>query len=73
MHQPLLLGTSRKPPMTTLSFGGAQDSAALLNLLIAAPASRQKYAPGLLTVIMSDTGDEYTETLAYVEQVRQLP
>lgn len=72
MLQPLLLGTSRKPPMTTLSFGGGQDSAALLNLLIADPTFRQKYAPGLLTVVMSDTGDEYTETLTYVEQVKQL-
>ena len=57
--------------LTVLSFGGGQDSTALLELYIQDAAFRKKYAPRDFMVVMSDTGDEYPETYLHVENVRR--
>lgn len=57
--------------LTVLSFGGGQDSTALLELYINDAAFRRKYAPNDFMVVMSDTGDEYPETYEHVARVRE--
>jgi hypothetical protein len=58
-----------REPITVLSFGGGQDSTALLVLLLFDAEFRAKYAPGRLLVVMSDTGDEHSETYEHVARV----
>ena len=48
--------------LTMLSMGGGQDSTAILYKLLYDKMFRQKYAPGDLIVVMSDTGNEHPET-----------
>lgn len=48
--------------LTVFSFGGGQDSFAILYRLVYDPLFRLKYAPGKLLVVMSDTGDEHDGT-----------
>jgi hypothetical protein len=55
-----------------LSYGGGQDSAAILRLLIHRPDLRQRYAPNRLIVVMADTGDEHAATYAHVEDTKAL-
>lgn len=57
--------------LTVLSFGAGQDSTVLADMLINDPAFRAKYAPGRLLVVMSNTGDEFDETYAHVERMKQ--
>jgi len=57
----------KKMLLTVLSFGGGQDSWALLILLIFDKAFREKYAPGRLIVVMSDTGNEHPLTYFFVK------
>jgi 3'-phosphoadenosine 5'-phosphosulfate sulfotransferase (PAPS reductase)/FAD synthetase len=52
--------------LTVLSFGGGQDSTALLYKYAFDPAFRAKYAPGRFLVIMAATLDEHPETNAHV-------
>lgn len=59
-------------PLTILSFGGGQDSTALLHMYINDPAFRAKYAPGDFIVIMADTGDEHPYTYEHVKQIKIL-
>jgi hypothetical protein len=54
------------PQLTVLSFGGGQDSTALLYLYAFREGFREKYAPGDFLVLMSDTGDEHPETYQHV-------
>lgn len=61
-----------QPVLTVLSFGGGQDSTALLHLYINDETFRRTYAPGRFVVVMSDTGDEHPETLQHVENVKEL-
>lgn len=56
--------------LTVLSYGGGQDSDAILRKLAYDEGFRGIYAPGRLLVIMSDTGDEHRETYAHAEQVK---
>lgn len=56
--------------MTVLSFGGGQDSTAILYLLINDIDFYLRYVRGHLIVVMSDTGDEHKETYEHIEQVR---
>lgn len=58
--------------LTILSFGGGQDSTAILYKLLYDPEFRQEYAPQDLLIVMADTGNEHLETYAHVEQVQQL-
>lgn len=57
--------------MTILSWGGGQDSTAILFKLANDEAFRKKYAPENLWVIMSDTGNEHPQTGYYLEYVKQ--
>lgn len=61
-----------KKQLTVLSYGGGQDSAALLLLYISDPAFRARYAPGEFVVIMSDTGDEHPHTMDWINQTKKL-
>lgn len=58
--------------LTILSFGGGQDSTALLYKLIYQPHFRRDFAPGDLWVIMADTYNEHTETYKNVIVCRRL-
>lgn len=67
----LLSEREHAPRLTVLSFGGGQDSTAILQMLLADPALRRRFAPGDLVVAMADTGDELPETLVHVAAMRQ--
>lgn len=58
--------------LTVLSFGGGQDSTAILYKLIFDPVFRQRYAPGRLVVVFSDTGNEHNDTYRHVREVNDL-
>jgi 3'-phosphoadenosine 5'-phosphosulfate sulfotransferase (PAPS reductase)/FAD synthetase len=59
--------------LTVLSFGGGQDSTALLYKIIYDKAFDYKYVKDNdLLVVMADTGNEHDETNAHVEEVREL-
>jgi hypothetical protein len=64
-------GTSTAKALTVLSFGGGQDSTALLYKYVYDPAFRARYVPGDLLVIMSDTGDEHPSTYKHVEEIKR--
>lgn len=55
-----------KHRLTVLSFGGGQDSTAILWRLVFDADFRAEYAPGRLLVVMADTGDEHPDTIAHV-------
>ncbi len=55
-----------------LSYGGGQDSTAILLKIIHDPKFREKYVRGRLLVVMSDTGDEFPETMDHVELTKTL-
>jgi 3'-phosphoadenosine 5'-phosphosulfate sulfotransferase (PAPS reductase)/FAD synthetase len=57
--------------LTVLSFGGGQDSTALLYKYAFDPAFRAKYAPGRFLVIMAATLDEHPETNSHVEEIKK--
>jgi len=56
--------------LTVLSYGGGQDSTALLYKLAFDQDFRNRYAPGRLLVIMADTKDEHPETVKHVEETK---
>ncbi len=58
--------------LTILSFGGGQDSTAILYKLLYDEAFRAQYAPGRLAVVMADTGDEHPQTYNHVKFVEGL-
>jgi 3'-phosphoadenosine 5'-phosphosulfate sulfotransferase (PAPS reductase)/FAD synthetase len=60
------------PEITVLSFGGGQDSTALLVLFLFDAIFRAKYAPGLLVVVFSDTGNEHPQTYTHLERMKAL-
>lgn len=59
------------PGLTLLSFGGGQDSTALLYKSVYDAAFRDRYIQGRLLVIMADTKDEHPPTRAHVESVQK--
>lgn len=61
-----------RPRLTMLSFGGGQDSTAILYKLIYDKAFRDEYAPRNLIVVMADTGNEHPETYDHVMYIRGL-
>ena len=58
--------------LTMLSFGGGQDSTAILYKLIYDENFRNKYAPEDLIVVMADTGNEHGETYEHVNKMSRL-
>lgn len=58
--------------LTVLSFGGGQDSTAILYKLIFDPRFRETYAPQDLVVLFSDTRDEHPETYQHLDYIREL-
>jgi 3'-phosphoadenosine 5'-phosphosulfate sulfotransferase (PAPS reductase)/FAD synthetase len=60
----------REPTLTVLSFGGGQDSTALLERYLDDPDFRARYAPGDFLVVMSDTGDEFPDTYRHVRAMQ---
>ena len=58
--------------LTVLSFGGGQDSTAILYKYIHDADFRAKYAPEDFLVLMSDTGDEHASTYKHVHFIKQL-
>lgn len=56
--------------LTVLSFGGGQDSTAILYRLHFDPKFRKMYAPKDLIVVMSDTGDEHQRTYLHVAKIK---
>ncbi|MFA7454879.1 MAG: hypothetical protein WCZ10_10500 [Desulfobulbaceae bacterium] len=57
--------------LTVLSYGIGQDSWSLLLSCALDPAFRQKYAPGTLLVLSSETGDEHPGTYEHLEYSRR--
>ncbi len=58
--------------LTLFSFGGGQDSWAILVKLIHDPEFREKYAPNKLLIKQSDTGWEHPQTYYYTAKAEQL-
>ena len=58
--------------LTLLSFGGGQDSTAILYKILYDPAFAQQSIPGRLVVCMSDTGNEHPATLLHVAFCQRL-
>lgn len=58
--------------LTVLSFGGGQDSTAILLKMIHNNDFRKKYASDHLVVIMSDTGNEHDYTYSHVLEMERL-
>lgn len=56
--------------LTILSYGGGQDSTAILYKLFLDPEWKRKYVSGDLLIIMADTGCEHPETYQYVEHIK---
>lgn len=57
--------------LTVLSYGAGQDSTAILYKLALDPAFRERYAPGALVVVCSDTGNEHDETYKHLEFTKE--
>lgn len=55
--------------LTILSFGGGQDSTALLYLYHYDAEFRAKYAPNDFMVVMSNTGDEHPRTYEHLTRI----
>src|ERR1700681_951441 len=64
-------GAVSGPKLTVLSFGAGQDSTALAVLFATDRDFRRRYAGnGDLIAVMSETGNEFPETLEHVETMR---
>ena len=62
----------KKNKLTVLSFGGGQDSTAILYKLVHDKDFREEYAPNDLIVIMADTANEHQETYEHVDKMQIL-
>lgn len=58
--------------LTILSFGGGQDSTAILYKIIYDPDFKKKYVKGDLVVIMADTYNEHRHTYKHIREIRKL-
>jgi len=58
--------------LTLLSFGGGQDSTAILYKIIYDPSFKAKHVKGDLVIIMANTGNENQETLDHVKEIEKL-
>lgn len=70
--QPELFPTGEGRKLTILSYGGGQDSTAILYKLIHDPIFRLEYAPDDLIVVITDTFNEHKETYSYIKQVKEV-
>jgi len=61
-----------EPRLTMFSFGGGQDSFAMLYKFIYDPEFRKRYAPNDLIIAMSDTGNEFPLTYKAVKDAEKL-
>ena len=59
------------PQFTVLSFGGGQDSFAILYSLVYDYDFKKKYAPNDFIVVMSDTGNEFPYTYQAVKEAEK--
>ena len=59
-------------PITLLSFGGGQDSTAILLKIIYDPEFAKRYVRGRLIVIMVNTKNEHPETYKHIFRIRKL-
>lgn len=57
--------------LTVLSYGGGQDSDAILKKIMYDPEFASKYVKGKLIVIMAETGNEHPETYEHVKKVQE--
>jgi hypothetical protein len=64
--------SNTEPQLTMLSFGGGQDSFAILYKFIHDPAFRKRYAPNDFMVCMSDTGNEHPYTYKAIKEAQEL-
>jgi len=60
-----------KAKLTVLSFGGGQDSTAILHMIEQDEEFCVKYANGRVLVIMSDTGNEHPDTDSHVKRIME--
>lgn len=58
--------------ITLLSFGGGQDSTAILLKIIHDPSFKSSYVKGRVVVIMADTKNEHPETYEHVDLIMKL-
>jgi len=58
--------------LSVLSFGGGQDSTAILYKLMYDKQFRSKYAPNDIVVVMANTLNEHDATYEHIEEVRPL-
>jgi len=58
--------------LTMLSYGGGQDSTAILFKVIYDPSFKAKYVKGDFIVVMADTKNEHDHTDEYLERVKDL-
>lgn len=58
--------------LTVLSYGGGQDSTALILKAIHDNDFISKYIPGDLLIVMADTGNEHAETTEYRAKIEKL-
>lgn len=65
-------GIMQKAELTILSFGGGQDSTALLYEYIYNPLFRSAYGISNLLVIIAETGNEHDETYAHLNHIESL-
>lgn len=70
MMNDLFAPQNDEPKLTVLSMGAGQDSTALLYKYINDPDFRNKYAPNDFLVVMSDTGNEHSETYEHVRYLQ---
>lgn len=72
VHLKNLREAEKEPQLTMLSFGGGQDSFAMLYSFIHDKEFRSKYAPNDFIVVMSDTGNEHPYTYEAVKEAKKL-
>ncbi len=71
-HQSTLNLNRDVEELTVLSFGGGQDSSALIEMYLRDQNGfRARFAPGKLVVVMSDTGDEFPQTYKHALSVKK--
>ena len=58
--------------ITVLSFGGGQDSTAILLKIIYDKDFREKYVKGKLLVLMANTFNEHPKTYIHVAKIKKL-
>jgi len=58
--------------LTVLSYGGGQDSTAILYKIMYDPDFRAKFVKGYLLVVMADTGNEHPPTYDHVQYTEKL-